>query len=338
MNARPALSKPEDIAKVPLDQPVDVLLGDDLSASVEDIKDKAPAEPEPALKVEDDINPLQKQLDELKRAETLHTQHLEDERRRAADLERRLAERDQEVTKSREETSQAQYDAILNALGAAQAEVEAAKRDQKAGFAEQDADKLADATERLARAAERASRLEDGKIAFESRQEAEKARVATRTPEKAANWSSPLSEPITPADRFEASIASLPDTAKTWLRQHPEYVRDNRKNAKIGALHWDVIDEGHEAFSPAYFESLETHLGMRQKADDTPEPTSRRNPPVSAPPTRDVPSTSNGKRDGGRITLTPQQREAAKIAGVDEVTYAKGLQEVERRRKEGTYS
>jgi hypothetical protein len=332
MAQRPALSKPEDIAKVPLDQPVDVLLSDDPPEPVvEDIKGASPLEPkpEPAPKPEDEINPLQKQLDELKKAETVAARQIEEVRRQNADYERQLRERDQEVTKSREETSQAQYDAILNALGAAQGEIESAKRDYKAAFTEQDPDKMADANERLARASERSSRLEDGKIAFEQRQEADKARVAARQQEKPAQ-----------VDHFETSIASLPDNAKTWLREHPEYIREPRKNAKIQALHWDILDEGHKEFSQAYFDSLETRLGLRQADEeaDPPPQSARRNTPVSAPPTRDVPSGSNGKRDGGRITLTPQQREAAKIAGVDEVTYAKGLQEVERRKQEGTYA
>lgn len=327
--ARQAFSKAEDIAKIPLDQEVDVLLSDDLPAPAEDIKEDAPPapKPEPAPKVED--NPLQKQLDELKKAEALRTQQLEDERRRAADIERRLAERDQEVTKSRDETAQAQYDAILNALGAAQAEIETAKRDYRTAFTEQDPDKMADANERLARAAERASRLEDGKSAFEVRQEADKARVATRQPEKPQ-----------PADQFETAISTLPDAAKKWLRTHPEYVRETRKNAKIQSLHWDVLDEGHEPFSQAYFDSLETHLGMRQKDDgeaDPPPQPARRSAPVSAPPTREVPNGSSGQRSSARITLTPVQREHAKAAGVDEVTYAKGLQVLEQRKKDGFY-
>jgi len=59
---------------------------------------------------------------------------------------------------------------------------------------------------------------------------------------------------------------------------------------------------------------------------------------VSAPVSRETPSMSTGKPTSTRVTLTPAQRQAARDAGVDEVTYARGVMELENRKKAGYYT
>jgi hypothetical protein len=226
------------------------------------------------------------------------------------------------VVQHRSAAEDAQYDAILNAINAAQAEAEAAQRDYTAAVANQEFDKQAEAQRKMARAEARLDRLEEGKEAFEERRKALKDKPVERR---------------APADPFEAQIAALPDPAKVWLRSHRDYMTDQRKNAKIQALHWDVMDEGHEAFSKEYFESLEVHLGLRQKPAKKEDDDEKDTPIVSAPVSRDAPSMSSGRPASTRVRLSPAQREAAKMAGVDEITYAKNLLKMEQLKKEGHY-
>lgn len=328
---RTPLSKQEDINKVPIDQPVDIALPiEDAPAPVEAAEPADGEKPapivEPTVREQPELvepNPLQKQIDDLRRAEQLQAQRMQAERQHREDLERQLRDRTSDVERFRGNAEQAQYDSILNAIAAAKAESETAKRDLKSAGIEQDWDRVTDAQERLSGATARLVTLDDGKIAFE-------ARYRERREESPESRPNPQPQQ---QDAFETTIAAFPDAAKGWLRNHREYVTDPRKNAKIQSLHWDVIDEGHEQFTPAYFESMESHLGLRQPISNG----SGNGVQVSAPPTRDVPSGSNGNRSSTRITLTPEQREMARISGVDELTYVKGIQELEARKKNGHY-
>ena len=57
----------------------------------------------------------------------------------------------------------------------------------------------------------------------------------------------------------------------------------------------------------------------------------------SAPPSRDVPSASTGRPQSSRIELTPEEREVARLSGIDELTYARNKRELERRKANGMY-
>ena len=83
-----------------------------------------------------------------------------------------------------------------------------------------------------------------------------------------------------------------------------------------------MVDEGHAPFSQGYFESLETHLGLRQAegGEDQQQRTSAAM--VSAPVSRQTTSRSNPKPSNGKITLTQEQKEYAKIANKSDVVLA----------------
>jgi hypothetical protein len=331
-----AVRTKEEAAKVPEDQSIAIEIVDEAPPTLEadtkkdelkepDKKVEAKKEPEPRKEPEadDESDALKKRIEELTKAEKLAKDAVAEAQRRADEATRQHRESQTEVSRYREEVGQAQYDTILNALAAAQSDSEVAKRDLRTAGEIQDWDKLADAQDRLARAASRIERLEEGKIALEGQRE-----QAKREP--------PKKDTVT--DPVEGAIANLPDAAKNWLRSHREYITDSRKNAKIQALHWDVIDEGHQSFSEGYFESLETHLGMREKPKKKDEEDQEERPIVSAPVSRETPSMSTGKPTSTRVTLTPAQRAAARDAGISEIEYAKGVIELENRKKSGYYT
>ena len=58
---------------------------------------------------------------------------------------------------------------------------------------------------------------------------------------------------------------------------------------------------------------------------------------VSAPVSREVPSSSGSREDRGptRITLSVAEREHARLSGTSELDYARGKLELERRKRDG---
>jgi hypothetical protein len=122
-----------------------------------------------------------------------------------------------------------------------------------------------------------------------------------------------------------------------------DYITDPRKNAKIQALHWDIIDEGHPAYSVDYFVSMETKLGMRKASAEAPvleehedEPAPRSRSMVSAPVSRDGVPSSSGEKPG-QVRLTAMQKEAAKIAGITEKEYAEQVLRLRGEKLNGNY-
>lgn len=335
----------EEAALVPETEPVQIVLegapevvSDEQELEVDTTK-KPPAPekkvetraaPEPEAEdpepVQPDIGALQKQLEDLKRAEQSAQEALVIERQRAAESQKREQEFIQRDRRNQEEVTQAQYDAILNAIEASRAEAETAQRDLEAADQAGDSKLKGDAYRRLARAEANQARLEDGKIAIESRREAEKT--------------APKVEPPAPPPAAPA----LPAAAQAWLKEHPEYLNDPTKNRQIQAAH-RFVDEVQNIplWTPEYFEKIETHLGIRKTApktddaDDADARPTRRTVVTQAPPTRESVSVTTGKPQSTKVTLSPQQREAARIAGVDEVTYARNVQRLEQLKREGHY-
>jgi hypothetical protein len=186
----------------------------------------------------------------------------------------------------------------------------------------------------------------------------------------------------------------LPPLACHWLRANPDYLHDADKNQRLQDLHWVLVQEGYEGYSPEYFAEVDKRLHAPNSGDDEDDELSaaaarleaaerdrdriaewntefdgafeesqkspvdrvldeiraaRKNntsvdakprrtiPPVSAPPSREAP-TSNGARSNSRVTLSPQQREAARLSGVDEVTYAKGILRLQAEKEAGNYT
>jgi len=271
---------------------------------------------------EDPTAALQAEIATLKKANTNYASQIEAERQRAEQASRQMQERDAEVVKLKEQTVNSQAEAIDAAISAATAEAESAQRDIESAMSLGDGKGQAEAYRKLARAESRILQLENGKDALE-RQIKEQPKPVERT----QNTGDALDN------------TTLPPLAKQWLRSHPEYLSDARKNAKIQNLHWDVVEEGHAPYSEGYFEVMEQRLGMRpvpkKEVEVEDEPVNAR-AVYSAPPTRDVP-TSEGKRSGTTLTLTAAQKEAAKISGITEAEYVKNLLKLREEKANGNY-
>jgi hypothetical protein len=183
--------------------------------------------------------------------------------------------------------------------------------------------------------------------------EMENAELLTRAAVSHPQPPPQLQEPQEPQNPVEAFLAKVPEATRNWLRAHPEYMNDPRKNAALQHFHWIAKDETGEEFTPRYIERIEHHLGMRRpqpsngNGSAAPTPVQRQSAPVSAPardrmaapvsapPTRDVPSMSTGRSQSGPIRLTAAQIEIARASGISDEQYAENLKKMERMKAAG---
>jgi hypothetical protein len=122
----------------------------------------------------------------------------------------------------------------------------------------------------------------------------------------------PTARPIT--DPVEAFAAQLTPRSASWIRQHPECVRDPKLNRKMLRAHEDALDEGIKPESDEYFQYIERNLNpaVTRTQDDDPmkdaaQP-ARRSTPASAPVSRS--GNGNGSKPN-TMTLTKDEQEMA---------------------------
>jgi hypothetical protein len=304
--ARKPIKTKEEIAAIPVDQEIEVDVSDIIVPVINDLDDKdgdAVRKDPPPVRVQQDDgdSDLRKQVESLKRAE-------ETARAQAAELSRQVEEAKRQTQELQQQNSvhqnsalEAEYDSVLNAINAAETEAEAATQAYDAAFNASDGKAMAEAQRKISRAEARLESLEQGKSALEARREAAK--------------NAPRQEQ-TPSDPFEAYVSQFPQVTANWLRSHSEYVRDQRKNVRLQGAHFDAVEAGKTVNTPEYLEFIEEKLGLRQTDDDT-DPDPPRRTPVSAPVSRDIPSPSTGRSVPSKVTLTPDEREAARFSFPD---------------------
>jgi hypothetical protein len=153
----------------------------------------------------------------------------------------------------------------------------------------------------------------------------------------------------------EAVIANtqLPERAKTWLREHPEYITDPSKNATIISLH-DVAKRqaGGSEWTDEYFTKMENLLGINPRVQSNRDNQSVRaaprnsapvrrqqysGPPVSAPISREPPSMTTGRPQSFRAPLTRAEVEIARAAGITDAEYQRGKERVAREKSAGLH-
>jgi len=263
---------------------------------------------------------FQKQIDALRKSEQIQKDRNAELVREREDSIKRANERESEIHRLKKTTVESQVEAVSNALAAAQAEAETAQHDIEKALELGDFKGQADAYRRLSKAETNISKLEDGKVELEAL-----AKAAAETK---------VETPKDPLDNM-----NIPNTAKEYLREHPELLTNQRLNAKIQSLHYDIIEEGHKAYSPEYFESMDVHLGYKEQIvnekeeDDEPRERTRF---MSAPVSREAPANAQGERPG-KVTLSVAQKEAAKIAGITEKEYAEQVMELRKHKANGHY-
>src|SRR5262249_23745209 len=136
--------------------------------------------------------------------------------------------------------------------------------------------------------------------------------------------------------------------------EHPEYMDPNDAvaQAEIHLATVKCMRDGKTWNDDDFLPSIERHLGIapRTNGQTQPRPSpapaapsyvsprqhqQRSTVPMSAPVSRDSPSFSTGRPQGGPVRLTPAQQEAARFSGISEAEYARQLVKMERMKAAG---
>jgi len=151
---------------------------------------------------------------------------------------------------------------------------------------------------------------------------------------------------------LEDFVAHLPPRVQGWYRKHPEFATDPEKAAQVQYCHHVARRETGQEFTDPYYDRMESMLGLvpatngQTQHRPSPAPAAppryeapirqqRSTTPVSAPPSRDVPSFRTGRPQGGPVQLTAAQHEAAKFSGISSEEYARQLAKMERMKAAG---
>jgi hypothetical protein len=129
-------------------------------------------------------------------------------------------------------------------------------------------------------------------------------------------------------DQVEAVASQLTPNAAAWVRQHPDYITDPQKNARLMSAHYDAMANGLVGDSPEYIRYVEQHVGLGgQRAGANGD--GRRDPPVerrdpvaerrTAPPAAPVSRQGASQSNPQRVTLTREEREMARETFPDEL-------------------
>jgi hypothetical protein len=340
--ARPKIVRTkEEAAQVDPGLPIQVEVSSDPSVVVQgqpaapngqgggaSISQAAPPPPPAQLpREEPELSSLKAQLEQMRKNHEEQARQIADFQRRETELRRQYDNRHQEAQTSMHRAHQAEVDAVNNAAAAAQGELDSAKTAMAIAGQTQDWQAMAEAQERIAEAKTRLIQLTDAKAGLADR--AERAKQAQ---------TQYYQQPYSIDQQIDAMNISYPQ--KQWFKRHPDVLQDDYKRTKVGMAHYEAINHGLTQDSPDYFDAVDVYMGYKQppkveeEDDDVPAPLPQS---VSAPVSREAPSAATGRPTTTRITLTAAQREAARDAGVDEITYARGLLELERRKQIGLY-
>lgn len=257
---------------------------------------------EPEVKQDDATIALKKQIDDLRKSEQLHKERAEQFAREREEALQRARDREVQIAKVQKEAYDSQADAISSALAAAQAELAKAKMDIKNAIDLGDSAGQAEAIERQAIAAANLARLQDGKEAAEERAK-----------------ESPATDGVDPIDTW-----NLPKITTDWLKNHRHWLTDPEKFDELKWRQREATRAGITPHTQEFLDFIENKMnGKESEVETAPEkPAKEKGPIVSAPVSRDVPN-SNGKRNPGKVTLTPAEVEAARISGISVEEYAK---------------
>lgn len=304
------LSKDEELAAIPVDEPVLVQLEPEASG-VEDEPAARVEKAEKPLKVEreepeadDGVKALQAQMAEMQRASATETARLARERDEA------LRERDD----ARTAAADTEADLISNGLTSAQSEVKAARAALKTAIETGDIDAQADAQERIGRGAADIREFERAAATIAEREKAPKPEP--RQQEQPSDINVVI-------DRMQLMPAE-----KAWLKEHSDALTDPGRKVELDAAYFKATRKGFVRGTPDYFQFLETEMEYTKPAAQ--ERQEERQVMPAAPVSRDSRSSVDGKPlNNNQVRLTPQQREFAQMAGVTDREYAAGLLQME---------
>lgn len=255
-----------------------------------------------AQKVDPAVAELAAQYADMQRRDKERDAQLATERAGRADAERRAAAAAKEAETARTEVVEHQGDSIASGIAAAEADANAAEQAYAAAMEAGNFVDAAKAQRRMARAEAETVRLNEGKSDLEARKTAPAKVEGRPEPQRQA-----------PDDPVEAYVQGRSEPTAKWLREHRDFVTDPKKNAKLTAAHWDAVANDLAPDTKAYFDHVETQIGLKEvtKTNGAGNGTTvrTRRAAVQVAP---VQNTGGGTNGGGtEVTLTRGEAAAA---------------------------
>lgn len=251
----------------------------------------------------DALADLRSQHDELLAQRERDKEVREAAQRRAADAEREASAAREEVQRTRAQLTDSNLDTIETALKAANDGVIAAKVALRTAKEQGDIAAEVEAQDQLTTARALVMRYDEAKDDLETRKKAPPQPQQRQRP--------------TQADPVAEYAQGRHEKVQEWLYAHPEYVTDQRKNAKLSAAHSMAMSDDIAVNTPQYFEYVEKFLGLRKGAEAEVEkkPAPQQKQPRAGAPVAPVNGGGNGMSsaaNGGTVVkLTPGERDAA---------------------------
>lgn len=308
------LKTDEDLAAIPLDQPVLVELPSAMASfegdggnvndndAGKDRKDDA----------DDGAKRLQSDLEALKAQSEANARRADQADRDRAEAVRVAAEREEENKRLRQRSVDDEDALITNGLTGAQASRDSAKAEFERAFEAGDPKAMADAQSKIGRAEAKILQFESGAAELAERKETTK-----REPERRV-------EPVR-AD-FAANVQANPNllqTEKDWMIRHKDSFNDPDFNKKLDTAYMGAMNQaGLVRGTPEYFEFIEIKSGLKKPEQRQDNNDDERDVSVSAPPSRNE-RGGDGRPLNNRVTLTPEERDMARSLGVSDIDYAR---------------
>ena len=276
---------------------------------------------------DDDGIPAEEGIEELRRTLEAQKRAVEEERRLRMQAEQQAYEARVFAQQRDFETKKANYYQIKGAI----AQIEEHDRSLMAEWAE--AKSMGDY--------QREAEIQ--KALFESSANVRSLRMGQETLERELRI--PV-QPVAPPqiDEIEAAAQTMSPQSADWVRSHRDFLSSHQNKQLAQAAHLKAQGLGVKVDTPEYFEFVETELGLRKASrqaeieeDDGDDgvmsaasaPAPRRS---VAPPSAPV---SRGGSRRGTVTLSKEEREAAKIAGVTEDEYVRQQQAIKNGKRRG---
>lgn len=264
------------------------------AAQKADEKVVAKEEPKVATEVKDpalqDLMSQYKELEEREKAAA----------RRASQAEQEAARHRTAAEDAKKQVANSQLDTITTALNAAKSDAEQAKRDIRAAKDAGDVDAEIEAQDRLAQARADERRLDEARADMEVR----------------AKAPPPQRQDAPAVDPVEAYVQGRTKPTADWLRAHPDFILDPKKQHKLTAAHYDAEGEGLIPDTAEYFAHVEKFLKISKgeevtKGAPTEASQVRRESPPVAPGSAVSSGGSHMNGSGAPVTLTRGEAAAA---------------------------
>ena len=282
---------------------IEIVLKDDAAPEKEQdivLADDKASEGKPELSPEDGIKELKVSL--------------ERERQARVEAERRAQQQAAQAHLMTREVEDNQRQMLSSALEMVSSERVMLRSQYAEAMSQGNYAMVAEINDRMNDLAVKANVIEQGRDAMEGQQKQQQQ---------------PVQQQPYAGDPVEVFAAQLTPRSASWVREHPEFVRDQKLNRKMLAAHELAVADGITPDSDDYFDHVEGTLGVNRSADQGgASKHQRRAAPAIAPVTR---ASMNG--DGSRpnvVRLSAEQREMASMMGMTPEEYARNMRDLKR--------